>query len=178
MVEVDPLLIGVFLRVAISKTNDKDLQDLLRYELELFPLALYDERDMRKTKKSSLSNNFQVHQATSDLKLYSNVIDGGFVLHCGRCRMIILQAVGWSTSSTFLAVTKQYVTDIKKIYSECCTVVFYGYSDNTISIKRSDQHPRNTTKTESVDFNFTEKWQQQFNKKNLKVIYLILFVYR
>lgn len=81
MVEVDPLLIGVFLRVAISKTNDEDLQDLLHYKLEPFPLALFDEKDMRKTKKSSLSNNFQVHQATSDLNLYSNVIDGGFVLH-------------------------------------------------------------------------------------------------
>ena len=55
-VVVNPLLI--FQRVAIAKKNDEHLVALLEFELAPYPLSLFDEGGMRKTKKSALYGLF------------------------------------------------------------------------------------------------------------------------
>ena len=140
---VDPLLI--FQRIAITRKSDEDLQDLLKYELAPFPLALFNKNGMRKTKKSALYEVFPVEETALDLKVTANVIDGGF----------LLLRVKWSVGSTFSCICKQYVTYVKKHYGNNCTAIFDGYYDTTRSTKRGEQKRRTGTKT-SVDINFDE----------------------
>ncbi|KAK4873122.1 hypothetical protein RN001_015151 [Aquatica leii] len=49
IVPIDPVLL--FQRIMIAKKDDDELTDYLEYELAPFPLALFDESGMRKTKE-------------------------------------------------------------------------------------------------------------------------------
>lgn len=51
-------LLTIFQRTAISKKNDKDIEELMQFELSPFPLTIFNERGMRKTQKSSLYDAF------------------------------------------------------------------------------------------------------------------------
>ena len=134
---------------------------LLCYELS--PLALFNEGGMRKSKKSALYDALPVvsNTTTINLKMSTNVVDGGFLLH----------RVKWNVGSKFYSICDQYVTYIIKHYGENCTVVFDWYGDVN-STKRAEQRRRGTTKT-SVDINFDENMnvtvqQEHFlaNEKN------------
>lgn len=142
-VVVDPLMI--FQRTAIAKKSDEDLEDLLCYELSPFPLALFNEGGMRKSKKSALYDALPaLSDETINFKTSTNVVDGGFLLH----------RVKWNVGTKFHSICDQYVAYIHKHYGENCTVVFDGYGDLN-STKRAEQKRRGSTKT-SVDINFDE----------------------
>lgn len=157
---VDPHLL--FKRIAIAKQTSEDLIMYLEYELAPFPLALFNEVGMRKTKKSALYDLFTTSEKDINLETTCTVVDGGFLLH----RVI------WSRNSTFALVCMGYVTYILKHYGTNCTVVFDGYSNVANSTKNSEQNRRYNTK-KSVDIHFGENTvvttkQDQFlsNEKN------------
>jgi len=52
LISVDPLLL--FQRISIIKQNDGELKTCFKYELSPYPLSLFSEGGMRKTKKSDL----------------------------------------------------------------------------------------------------------------------------
>ena len=156
---VDPLMI--FQRTLILKKNAEDVADLLRYELSPFPLALFNEGVMRKSKKSSLYDAFPVDSTIINPRMTTNVIDGGFLLH----------RVKWNVGCKFSSICDLYIAHIFKHYGKNCTVIFYGY-DDVDSTKRQEQKRRRSTKT-SVDINFHDNMnvtiqQEHFlsNEKN------------
>lgn len=78
-VVVDPLLL--FQRIAIGKKDDKHLESYLEYELAPYPLALFNEGCMRKTKKAALYDVLPNTDITIDFKNSIIVLDGGSLLH-------------------------------------------------------------------------------------------------
>ncbi|GBN80367.1 hypothetical protein AVEN_190499-1, partial [Araneus ventricosus] len=74
-VVVDPLII--FQRTTITKKNDEDVADFLKYELSPFPLSPFNEGGMRKSRKSSLYDAFpEESSAIIDFKSSIKVVDG------------------------------------------------------------------------------------------------------
>lgn len=142
-VAIDPLLL--FQRISISKKSDEDLKEYLRYELAPFPLALFNENGMRKTKKSVLFNLFEPTNENVHLPNYDVVIDGGFLLH----------KVIWQRGSSVSVICDGYVKFIKIHYpGRTCTVVFDGYNISPNSTKAAEQGRRYRMK-KSLDIHFT-----------------------
>lgn len=160
VVPLDPLLI--FQRIAISKKNNEELEDHLKYELAPYPLSLFNEAGMRKTKKSSMYDIFQPSNEDIILENCVNIVDGGFILH----RVI------WEQNSTYSTICASYINYIQRHYGQNCTVVFDGYLNTNNSTKKTEQNRRSFAK-KSVEINFEENmsvtvWQDQFlsNDKN------------
>ncbi|GBM59406.1 hypothetical protein AVEN_187808-1 [Araneus ventricosus] len=70
----------IFRRISLLKKSDGELQTYFEFELVPFPLSLFDEGGLRKTRKSVFYDLFStttvVHFASA-----CYVVDGGFVLH-------------------------------------------------------------------------------------------------
>lgn len=142
-VVIDPLLI--FQRISISKQTDEDLKQYLQYELAPFPLALFDEAGMRKTKKAVLYNILKP-TLNNNLQDFDIVIDGGFLLH----RVI------WLRGSTISTICEAYVNYIYRHYNgKSCTIVFDGYNSSNATTKTAEHRRRYRTK-KSVDVKLNE----------------------
>ncbi|KAJ8878756.1 hypothetical protein PR048_019342 [Dryococelus australis] len=143
-------------RTLISKKLNKDVADLLKYELSPYPMTLFDEGCMRKTKKLALYA-FPLCSSSIDLKTSYTVVDGGFLLH----------RVTWNVGTKLFSIFEQYVSYFVNHYA----VIFYGYEDVN-STKCAEQKRTGTSKT-SVEVIFDENMlaavqQENFlaNKKN------------
>jgi hypothetical protein len=95
------------------------MKKFLAYELAPYPLPLFDEGGMRKTRKSVFYNLNSIPQIPpSNNVIY--VVDGGFLLH----RVI------WHINNSVDDILKQYVAYVLKHYSKYCYIVFDGYPDD------------------------------------------------
>lgn len=141
---VDPLLL--FQRISLHKKFNDNLRDFLEYELSPYPMALFDNGNMRKTKKSSLFDCFEPVTAELNSDNTAYVIDGGFLLH----RVI------WQKDVTFGCVINQYIHYLLIHYGSNIVVVFDGYGDNSKNIKAMEQLRRIKTTSESADILFEE----------------------
>ena len=103
IVPVDPLLL--FQRFSIIKRSDDDLRECLNFELVPYPVALFDENGMRKTKKSSLFDIFNPININLDFETANYIIDGGFLLH----RVI------WQQNDSFLKICNKYVSYVQMV---------------------------------------------------------------
>jgi len=64
------------------KQNDEELKTCFNYELFPYPLSLFSEGGMRKTKKSALYDYIKRMENTNvELNYKTYVVDGGFLLH-------------------------------------------------------------------------------------------------
>lgn len=64
------------------KQNDEELKTCFNYELSPYPLSLFFEGGMRKTKKSVLYDYIEPIEDTNvELNCKTYVVDGGFLLH-------------------------------------------------------------------------------------------------
>lgn len=79
IVPVDPMLL--FQRIIIAKKDDEELVNYLEYELAPYPLSLFNETGMRKTKKSALYNILEESRDRVNFIDCRHVIDGGYLLH-------------------------------------------------------------------------------------------------
>lgn len=141
---IDPLMI--FQRISISKQSDEDLKTYMNYELAPFPLSLFDETGMRKTKTSALYGVFEVSTAEINFPDFDIVVDGGFLLH----------KVLWPKDSKISTICHCYINYLLKHYfGKSCTVVFDSYSSTECSTKRAEQSRRYNLK-KSVDIHFDE----------------------
>lgn len=112
---------------------ETSLQKYFSFELSPYPLALFDESGMRKTRKSKLYSIFNsLDKVEINLENDFFVIDGGFLLHC----------VVW-TGKTYDDICTTYVRYLKKHYPKC-HVVFDGYKE--IALK-SMEHQRRYMKS-------------------------------
>lgn len=117
----------LFQRIICTVHSPEDLRSCFKYELASVPLSLCDNAGlMRKTKKSSLYDVFnKVSEVEINTAGYHFVLDGGCLLH----RMV------WPKEGTFGDVYTAYANFIQKYYGYKVTVVFDGYSKNSISTK-------------------------------------------
>jgi len=123
----------LFQRIAILKKNDDELLSYLQFELAPFPLALFDEHGLRKTKKSSLYDILQpIPLESINITNAKYVIDGGFLLH----RVI------WQMRQTFELICESYITYVEKHFGTDVNIVFDGYENNAKSIKSSERQRR------------------------------------
>lgn len=118
VVPIDPTLL--YQRISFMKQSAEDLKKYLSYELSPFPLSLFDEIGMRKSKKSALYDLFQPvsHIESSGKVLF--VIDGGFLVH----------KVVWNKDEMFLFICEKYVKYLQNHFKGDITIVFDGYSDD------------------------------------------------
>ncbi|GBM02350.1 hypothetical protein AVEN_31259-1 [Araneus ventricosus] len=126
-VTVDPLLL--FQRFSIIKRSDDDLRECLNFELALYPVTLFDDTGMRKTKKSSLFDSFNPIDIHPDFETANYVIDGGFLLH----------RVLWHQNDSFLKICNKCVSNVQNNYDQNCVIVFDGYSSNQRNVKAMEQ---------------------------------------
>ncbi|KYN29868.1 hypothetical protein ALC57_00677 [Trachymyrmex cornetzi] len=142
MIPVDPLLL--FQRICVLKKTDEELKDYLNYELAPYPLALFEDGELRKTKKSTFYELFS--EISIDLKSLQNihyVIDGGMLLY--RCK--------WQLNETFKIICDLYVRYLKNNYNSNTYVVFDGYKKD--SIKSAERNHR-ALKNKCADIEFDE----------------------
>jgi len=104
------------------------MEDYLKYKLAPYPVSIFDDSGLRKTKKSSFYDNFKTIASlpTEDI---AYVIDGGFLLH----------RVLWHVNETILNVWEKYVLYVKKHFHGDVVIVFDGYKtsyENTKSFER------------------------------------------
>lgn len=103
-------------RVAIAKKSDKDIEELMLYELSPFPLGIFNEGGMRKGQKFSLYDALpKDDQSAPDLTQRINII-GGFLLH----------RVKWNVGTKVSSICDQYIDYVHKHYGNNCMVVFDG----------------------------------------------------
>uniref|UniRef100_A0A1Y1KW86 Uncharacterized protein n=1 Tax=Photinus pyralis TaxID=7054 RepID=A0A1Y1KW86_PHOPY len=100
---VDPLIL--FKRISILKKSDAQLKKYLEYELAPYPLALFDEKGMRKCVKSTLYKIFPESDLTQYDKTKSTyVIDAGF----------LLRKILWERGETYKVTCQKYVSYVER----------------------------------------------------------------
>ena len=115
-VAVDPLLL--FQRICVLKKYDEELQSYMNYELAPYPLALFEDGQIRKTKKSTLYELFpEASKTIYDVQDFYYVIDGGMLLH--RCK--------WQLEEKMGAICDHYVRYLNNNYGRNVYVVLDGY---------------------------------------------------
>lgn len=123
------------------KRFNKELRDYLQYELAPYPVLLFDEVGMHKTKKLSFFNNFTPSQLQPDFKNVTYVADGGFLLH----------RVVWHQNETFDSICTTYVNYVQKHFGSNTIIVF----DIIIAATAMEQL-RRSSKLLSADVLFDE----------------------
>ena len=116
---VDPEML--FKRISFTKKSQELFKVNFEYELAPYPLSLFDEVGMRKTKKSDLYNAFLPlcdSETVGGDTVY--VVDGGFLIH----------RVVWQQREIFAAILDRYTEYVKKHYKENAIIVFDGYPEN------------------------------------------------
>ncbi|GBM64125.1 hypothetical protein AVEN_4719-1 [Araneus ventricosus] len=70
----------IFRRISLLKKSDSELQKYYEFELAPFPLSLFDEGRLRKTRKSVF---YDLFSTATDVHFTSAcyVVDGGLLLH-------------------------------------------------------------------------------------------------
>lgn len=116
----------------------------MTFELAPYPVALFEDGEMRKTKKATFYELFpELSINVNDIEKFTYVIDGGMLLH--RCK--------WQLEEKFGTICEHYVRYLKNNYGRNVYVVFDGYNkDCTKSIERL----RRSQKNASTDFIFDE----------------------
>lgn len=142
-VTIDPALI--YQRILFAKKSQEQLKEFFEYELAPFPLSLFDEAGLRKSKKSAIYSLFTPIDDTITSGDVSYVIDGGFLLH----------KVVWHKGETFSSICDQYIGYIEKYYGANAVVVFDGYPDDiTRKSTKSAERLRRSRKVLSAEILF------------------------
>ena len=120
-VHIDPQLLFQLLLV-VAANEFMDLQDLFKYELCIYPAALFETTFVSRQADQpvladSLWNEVKPEQISQPSQpLY--VLDGGALLH----------RIPWKHGTTFCDICSCYVHYVNQEYDRCI-VVFDGYSD-------------------------------------------------
>lgn len=133
----------IFRRIHFLKKSDKEIESYFQYELAPYPLSLFDETGMRKTRKSVLYDLFEPVIPEPNLTESAIVIDGGWLLH----------RVVWQSKEIFSTILSKYIDYVTKYYScEKATIVFDGYPEeaamrNTKSAERFRRSGKHSSAT-------------------------------
>lgn len=124
-VPIDPL--AIFQRISLNIFEPDDLKKFLRYELAPFPLSLFTEGGLRKTKKATFYDEIEIlsQEPISTEKVH--IVDGGYFLH----------KIVWNKLETVEDIISKYVCSAKKHYAKNSTFVFDGYPEDTSTSTKS-----------------------------------------
>lgn len=113
-----------------------------------YPLSIFDETGMRKTKKSVFYDLFSPVSNPPNLAGSAIAIDGGFLLH----------RVVWQSKEIFSTILSKYVDYVKQYYNPATTtIVFDGYPDEaSLKSTKSAERLRRKSKHSSANVVFTE----------------------
>ncbi len=106
--------------VSFTKNSHELFKLNFEYELAPYPLSIFDEIGMRKTKKSVM---YELFAPLSDTGIVGDtvfVIDGGFLMH----------RVVWLKGEMISAILKRYTEYVKNHYKRNAIVIFDGYTEN------------------------------------------------
>ncbi|KAJ8892545.1 hypothetical protein PR048_005126 [Dryococelus australis] len=109
----------ISLRIIFHMKSHEQLNSYFAFELDPYPLSLFDDGEMRKIHKSVMNNLFIPISATDTCNV-AYVIDGGFILH----------RVVWQTKEQFSSVIDKYVNYIKNHYRPNTIIVFDSYPED------------------------------------------------
>ena len=137
----------LFRRISFTKNSHELFKLNFYYELAPYPMSLFAESGMRKTKKSTM---YEVFSPFSDTDIVGDtvyVIDGGFLLH----------RVVWQKGEIFSGILNRYTEYVKNHYKNSAIVVFDGYPENLAekSTKCAERARRTITCTREVVFDET-----------------------
>ena len=118
-VTIDPLLL--FQRFVTAGHNSGDLADVLKYELCVYPPALFETSGtMLQSNKASLADAIWVSVQPCSAQVpqdVSYVLDGGALIH----------KIPWPAGQTYESICGMYTDYVQKKYGQA-TVVFDGYT--------------------------------------------------
>lgn len=124
---IDSNLLFQRMLAVVDIEDENNTKDAFAHELSPYPLSFFDENEMmRNTTKSDLYKIMSVSLCSLELltdKLY--VIDGGW----------LLRMIPWSHSVTYKDIFENYYKFIVKNFESSSTVVFDGYTMETIGTK-------------------------------------------
>ncbi|XP_071574804.1 uncharacterized protein [Temnothorax nylanderi] len=162
VIPIDPALL--YQRISFAKESQDQLKKYFEYELAPYPLSLFDEVGLRKSKKSAMYALFQPIEDTVTSEDVCYVIDGGFLLH----------KVVWRKGEIFSFISDTYVKYVQKYYGKNAVIVFDGYSEDIAKKStKTSERLRRSKKPTSADILFEESMsvtmsQEKFlsNEKN------------
>lgn len=139
VVAVDPIVL--YQRISFTKESQEQLKSFFAWELSPYPLSLFDEIGMRKSKKSAMFNLFSPieENVTEGDVLY--VIDGGHLLH----------KVVWRKGDTYRDICNKYIHYIRKNFGDSVKVVFDGYPEAAADRSTKTSERLRRLKPASVD---------------------------
>lgn len=151
----------IFRRISFFKKSDKDLKTYFEFELAPYPLSIFEERGMRKTRKSVFYELFDPLTNENEEAYLNNpvyVIDGGFLLH----------RVVWQSKETFTGILSKYVDYVKKYYNKLgTTIVFDGYPDDaSMKSTKTAERLRRKTKLSAANVAFDETMTATMSKEH------------
>ncbi|GBM00314.1 hypothetical protein AVEN_32653-1 [Araneus ventricosus] len=146
----------MFRRISLLKKSNPELQKYFEFELTPFPLSLFDEGGVRKTRKSIF---YDLCSTETDVHFTSAcyVVDGGFLLHC----------VSWQAKKSFPFILKKYVDYAEKHFNEGATIVFYGYSEDAEKRRKSVERIRRIKKHIAGYVMFDESMSATLSQENI-----------
>ena len=110
----------MFKRIAFTKNSHELFKLNFFYELAPFPVTLFNESTLRKTKKSLMYEVFTTLCDTSILEDTVYVTDGRLLLH----------RVVWQKRKISSKILNRYIEYIRKNFKESVIVAFDGYPGN------------------------------------------------
>lgn len=134
----------LFQRIAVYFYGDEEkTRDALKYELSPYPPSLFDDNGyMRKPNKADLYEDFTARSHTGlIIKDFYDVIDGGWLLH----------RIPWPHSKTYAQICEIYFMYIARHFGMDTTVVFDGYSEETVNSTKSYERHRRKEKNVAPD---------------------------
>lgn len=160
----------IFRRISYIKKSDEEFKKYFEFELAPYPLSIFDEKGMRKTKKLVFYDLFNpVTDVNFENAFY--LIDGGFLLH----------RVVWQTREQFSSILNKYVDYVKQYYKSGATIVFNGYPNHLTKSTKSAERYRRARRYEAANVLFDETMcvtmsQEQFlsNDANKQRLIFIL----
>jgi hypothetical protein len=107
----------IFRRIYFLKESKEEMKSYFEFELAPYPLSMFEETGMSKTKKLVVYDLFSPTTEQVNLQDAVYVVDGGYLLH----------RVTWQSKVKFSSILQKYVDYVKDYYKQSATIVFDGY---------------------------------------------------
>lgn len=148
--DVDTTSSKIFNRILGVTKNDTQIKECLQYELSSYPVTLFNDDGMRKTRKAYLVQSLEVSYKPI-YSLYTTRKDSVFIID-GGC---LLYRVKWRKSSNFKGILNEYLNYLKEYYRGEILVVFDGYTvkNNTKCYEKKRRKKFRRGKAITFDFN-------------------------
>lgn len=124
IIPIDSLLL--FQRICVLKKSYEKLKTYITFELVPNPLTLFEDEEMRKTKKTAFYDLFPEVMINVNKQKFSYVINKEMLLH--RCK--------WQLDENFGTICECYVRYVHNNYGHNLYVVFDVYQKKAQNLRK------------------------------------------